>query len=90
MGIEVVYPETYHETVGEYFDGKERFYIFTCPKCGYQRKQWLEPKRKPEILVPGDTTASHIGEAGICELMGVVGWLKTSMNDAAAGLMLKN
>lgn len=104
MGIEVIYPNSMeqHETKGEYFiinalgervqelpEGKsERYYIFTCPTCGYKRKVWLEPRKEREILCKGNYNASHYGSAGVGELMDIPKQLRTAMNDGAAKLLM--
>ena len=104
MKIEVIYPDSLeqHETKGEYFiinalgervqelpEGKrERYYIFTCHKCGFKRREWLEPQKKAEVLCKGNSNASHYGNAGVCELMGMSKQLRTAMNDAAAKLLM--
>jgi len=104
MSIEVIYPNSMeqHDTIGEYFimnalgervqdlpEGKrERYYLFTCPKCGYKRKVWLEPQKQPEVIARGNTNAAHFGESGVCELMGMSQQLRTAMNDSAAKLLM--
>ena len=86
MAVEVIYPEVYHNCKAEAFEGG---YLFICPLCGYQRKQYLDG-RKAEIVCKGDTMAAHFGNAGVCEMNDMAGQLRTALNDAAAKCAMDN